>query len=395
MFTGFDRVINRRLIANLNKWKWYPEDVLPMWVADMDFLTPEPILNALRDALDHGILGYELASRSLLEMVAGRMKKLYGWAVSPEMIVPLPNVNVGYRVAASVTCKIGEGVLVQPPVFYHFIDFPNHYGLRRQDAPLQCLDRDQVIWYELDADNFRQVIHSGGVRTSFFLLCNPHNPVGRVFTADELKWLASICEKNSITICSDDIHSELLLGNAKYIPLAALSPLIAERTITLIGPGKTFNVSGLGCAFAIIPQIELRQRFTEELERLAIEVSSLGLVAARAAYSGACDDWLSALLGYLTTNRDYLVGFIASELPQLRTTVPDATYMAWLDCKGYIQAGVITGSAQEFFLEKAKVAFYDGASFGPGGEGFVRLNFACPRSVLEEGLLRLKKALTG
>lgn len=389
----FDRFINRRSIANLNKWNWYPEDVLPMWLADMDFLTPEPIVNALRRTLDHGILGYERASQSLFEKVAERMNRLYGWAVSPEMIIPVPSVNVGYRIAASVICKAGEGVLIQPPVFYHFIGFPKDYGLTRQDALLHRIHHGRVIRYELDADVFRQAIHSGGAKTSMFLLCNPHNPVGRIFSANELDWLAGVCAENDIVVCSDDIHNELLLGDAKYTPLAARSPQIAERTITLLGPGKAFNISGLSCAFAIIPQAALRQQFSGELERLALEVNSLGLAAARAAYSGDCDDWLAALCSYLTANRDYLVAFIESELPRLRTTVPDATYLAWLDCNQYIQTGEITGSPQAFFLEKAKMALSDGAAFGPGGEGFVRLNFACPRSVLDEGLMRILKAL--
>ena len=389
----FDRFVNRRGIANLNKWKWYPEDVLPLWLADMDFLTPEPIIAAIRRALEHGILGYERASQALLELVAGRMNRLYGWVVSPDTIIPIPSVNVGYRIAASVVCTAGEGVLIQPPVFYHFIGFPKDYGFTRQDAPLRRLDRGRIMLYELDADTFQQAIHSGGAKTSLFLLCNPHNPVGRIFSADELDWMAGVCAENDIVICSDDIHQELVLGDAKYIPLAAHSPQIAGRTITLLGPGKAFNVSGLCCAFAIIPQAALRQRFAEELERLALDVNSLGLAAARAAYSGDCDEWLAALRGYLTANRDHLVTFIDRELPRLRTTAPEATYLAWLDCNSYLHTGEMTGSPQAFFLEKAKVALSDGATFGPGGEGFVRLNFACPRSVLDESLTRIAKAL--
>ena len=389
----FDRFIDRRSIANLNKWKWYPEDVLPMWLADMDFLTPAPIVDALRRTLEHGIFGYERASQSLFEQIAERMKRLYGWEVAPEMILPIPNVNIGYRLAASVVCQAGEGVLVQPPVFPQFIVFPQTYGLRRQDAPLRCVDHGRAIHYELDRDVFRQAIHSGGVKTGMFLLCNPHNPIGRIFSADELDWMAEVCAENDIVICSDEIHNELLLGEAKYTPIAARSPQIAERTITLLGPGKTFNISGLGCAFAIVPGDALRQRFSEELERGALEVNSLGLAAARAAYSGECDDWLAALRSYLTANRDHLIAFIGNELPRLRATIPDATYLAWLDCNPYIQTGEITGSPQAFFLEKGRVALSDGADFGLGGEGFVRLNFACPRSVLDDGLNRILRAL--
>lgn len=393
MSSEFDRVINRRAISNLNKWKWYPADVLPMWIADMDFLTPQPILDALRGALAHGILGYELASPSLLEAIAGHLIRSYGWQVSPEMIVPAPGVNVGLRVAALVTCRPGDGVLVQPPVFYHFIDFPGAYGFKRQDAPLRRSDRGRVVDYQFDAGVFEAAIHSGGARTSLFLLCNPHNPIGRVFAPSELKRMAQLCEEHDIALCSDDIHNRLLLGDASYTPLAALSPGAGERTITLLGPGKAFNISGLACAFAVIPQAALRQRFAAELERFDLGVNSLGLVAAREAYSGDCDDWLSALRAYLTDSREYLMQYVAEELPGIRAAKPDATYLAWLDCTELVQTGRIVGPPKDFFLEKGKVALHDGAAFGPGGEGFVRLNFACPRSVLEDGLARMKKAL--
>lgn len=282
---------------------------------------------------------------------------------------------------------------MQPPVFYHFLDFAEAYGLKRQDAPLRRTLRGRIIHYELDVDAFRRALGSGGARTAMLLLCNPHNPVGRVYSVDELDWIASVCAENDIVICSDDIHNELLLGDAEYTPLAARSPQVAERTITLIDPGKACNVSGLGCAFAVIHQPALRQRFSHEVERLVLEVNNLGLAAARAAYSGECDDWLAALRQYLTANRDYLLAFLASELPAMNITIPDATYLAWLDCNPYLQTGKITESPGEFFLEHAKVALFDGAAFGAGGEGFVRLNFACPRSVLEDGLKRKAKAL--
>jgi cystathionine beta-lyase len=392
MSYDFDSCIDRRSIANLNKWNWYPEDVLPLWIADMDFRTPEPILDALRAALDHGILGYEFASSSLLELVAGRAQQVWGWTIAPESIVALPNVNIGYRVAASSACRAGEGVLMQPPVFYDFVDFPPAYGLVRQVAPLRRVDQGQVIRYEFDLDLVRQAIHDG-VKTGMFLLCNPHNPVGRIFSVDEMTRLASLCKEKDILLCSDDIHHELLLGEAAYTPIAALAPDIGERTITLFGPGKGYNMSGLGCAFAVIPDAVRRRRFTQELGRLSLFPSSAGLIAARVVYSGACDEWLAAVRAYLTANRDALVTFVKQELPGLATTIPDATYLAWVDCSEYIRAGIITGSPSEFFLKKAQVALSDGAPYGPGGESFVRLNFACPRAVLEEALQRIKQAL--
>lgn len=393
LFAEFDQCGNLRAIANLIKWKTYPEDVLPMWVADMDFPAPQPIRATIQRELEHGVLGYASASFPLFEQIAGRMQRLYDWKVAPESIVPISSVNVGYQVAASLVCKPGEGVLIQPPVYYRFVDFPATYHLTRQDEPLRRVQQGRTIAYEFDRERFQRALNARA-KTAMFLLCHPHNPTGYIFAEEELEWMANMCVENDTLICSDDIHHELLLGGARYTPLAARVPHLAERTITLIGAGKSFNVSGLSCAFAIIPQAALRQRFARELDRLGLEVNCLGLAAAQAAYSDACDDWLAALCDYLTANRDYLVSFIAQELPGMRTTVPDATYLAWLDCSAYVQTGEITGSPYEFFLQRAKVALTDGATYGPGGENFVRLNFACSRSILEEGLQRMRQALS-
>lgn len=393
LFAEFDQCRNLRSIANLIKWQWYPEDVLPMWVADMDFPAPQPIRAAIQRVLDHGVLGYASASFSLFEQIAVRMRRLYDWKVAPESIVPISSVNVGYQVAASLVCQPGEGVLIQPPIFYRFVDFPATYHLTRQDAPLRLVQHGRTIAYEFDRESFTRALNAGA-KTAMFLLCHPHNPTGRIFSEEELEWMANVCVENDTLICSDDIHHELLLGEARYTPLAARVPHFAERTITLIGAGKSCNVSGLNCAFAIIPQPALRQRFARELERLGLEVNSLGLAAAQAAYSDECDNWLAALRAYLTANRNFLVNFIANELPHLRTTVPEATYLAWLDCSACVQAGDITGSPYDFFLQRAKVALTNGATYGPRGENFVRLNFACARSTLEEGLQRMRTALT-
>jgi cystathionine beta-lyase len=389
----FDQVIDRRAITNLNKWKFYPEDVLPLWVADMDFRTPEPILTELRCALDHGILGYELGSPELSALVAARLKRLYGWQVEAETIVPVLNVAAGYRVAASVVCTERRGVLVQPPVFHDFLEFQSLQGLTRQEAPLRRVDEGPIIRYALDLDAVKRAIHANDAATGMFLLCNPHNPVGHVFTPEELRALGSICAENDILLCSDDIHNELILDGAEYQPAAAVLPQMAEQIITFVGPGKGFNVSGLGCAFAVIPHAATRQRFTQEIWLRALHPSSMGLVAARGAYSGACEEWLTALRAYLTANRDFLAAFVQEELPGMRATIPEATYLGWLDCREYVDRGVIAGSAFEFFLKEGKVALIDGATCGPGGEGCVRINFATPRVILEEALGRMKQAL--
>ena len=226
-------------------------------------------------------------------------------------------------------------------------------------------------------------------RTRIFMLCNPHNPTGRVFRKDELEAMADICLKNDIIICSDEIHSDLVFSGNKHIPIASLSPEIAAKTITLIAPSKTFNIAGLKASVAIITDEELRKQFDGARKGLTGWVNLLGMVAMEAAYDQG-EAWLDTLLPYLEANRDYAFDFINNELPGVKMAKPEGTYLAWLDC----QKAEIEGKPSQFFQEHAKVAMNDGAWFGQGGEGFVRLNFGCPRSMLEESLDRMKEALT-
>lgn len=390
----FDHVTERRG-SNSLKWQRYPKDVLPLWVADMDFPAPQPVLAALRARVKHGIFGYETLSKELAETTAARMQKLYGWQVSPERVLAVPGVVAGFNLAARAFCRAGHGILIQPPVYPPFLTVHENVGLVRQLAPLKQVDQGNRLHYEIDWPVFEAALHSGGARTDMFLLCSPHNPTGILYTSDDLARLADLCLKGDILICSDEIHSELLLGGKRHYPIASLSPEIAERTITLIAPSKTFNVPGLFCAFALVPNPELFERYQKTAERMSMHVNSLGMAGAQAAFSGACEDWLAELLQYLTANRDYLVGFVESELPVIKITVPDATYLAWLDCNVLLRNGWINDPPARFFLEKARVALNPGADFGPGGEGFVRLNFGCPRSTLAKALERMKSALKG
>jgi len=399
MSYDFDQVIERRG-SNSDKWESYPADVLPLWVADMDFSAPEPILAALRARVAHGIFGYEAPPKKLLEVVAQRMERLYGWQVTPEMVVLTPGVISGVNLAARVTCEPGDGILIQTPVYPPFLSVHEKVGLVRQLALLTQypargaqVDNEHTLQYEVDFDIFEAALNSGGARTRLFLLCQPHNPTGQVYSREQLTRMVEICLRSDIFICSDEIHSELLLGGAHHIPIAMLSTEIAARTITLVAPSKTFNVPGLYCGCAVIPNDELRQRFKKEVERLTFHISSLGMVATQASFSGECDNWLVELCRYLTANRDALVDFVATNLTGVRTTLPEATYLAWLDCNDLLRGGQISGSPYEFFLNKAKVALNDGEAFGPGGEGFVRLNFGCPRSTLMQALEQMRAAL--
>lgn len=392
--TSFDLVVDRRGTNSL-KWTRYGRDVLPMWVADMDFAAPEPVREALRAAVDHGVFGYELPSRKLAEVVAARMLRLYGWRISPEMVVATPGIVAGFKAAARAVCGSGGGVLVQPPVYHPFLELPEHTGTVRQTAPLRQVDDVHTLKYEIDWKAFSAGLNSMNARTEMFLLCHPHNPTGQIYNRSELERIAEICLRSGAVICSDEIHSELVLGGAKHLPLAGIDSEIGKRAITLVSASKTFNVVGLFCGFAIIPDAALRKRYRTVLEHLALHVNSLGQIAAEVALSGVCDPWLEALRGYLTENRNLIVDFVANELQGVRVTVPDATYLAWLDFGDLIEAGRVVPDPHAFLLKQAKVALNPGTEFGPGGATFARLNFGCPRATLLEALERIKAAVRG
>jgi cystathionine beta-lyase len=239
--------------------------------------------------------------------------------------------------------------------------------------------------YVVDRDKFESALEGS---TSLFLLCNPHNPVGRVFQREELEWMAEACLRKGVVICSDEIHGDLIFQGHRHTPLASLDPEIAANTITLIAPSKTYNLAGLQCSIAIIPNSELRQKFQAAGKGLVPWVNAMGLTATLAAYQEG-QDWLDQLLVYLEANRDYVWGFLSTQMPSLHMAKPEGTYLAWIDCR---EAG-IPGNPQQFFLKTGRVALNDGTTFGRDGEGFVRLNFGCPRPILEEALQRMKLAL--
>jgi cysteine-S-conjugate beta-lyase len=385
MAYNFDEIPNRRNPNLLNKWTKYSKDVLPMWIADMDFQSPQPIRDALQKALDHGVLGYELPSKKLLETVAERMHRLYDWKISEEMIVSLTGVNIGYNVAARTFCTPHKGYLIQTPVYNEFHETEKKTGMLEIESPLVKLVDGNRIKYEVNFDVFGKAAK----KASIFLLCHPHNPIGHIYSREELKCIAEICIENDLIIVSDEIHSELLLGGTTFQPMATLSREIANRTITLISASKTFNVPGLFSAFAIIPNKKLRERYKETVFKMGIHVSSPGLFAARVAYSGKCDSWLRDLRRYLTDNRDWLADAVTQYMPEVRVTVPDATYLAWLD----FSALKLKPSPFQFFLTEAKVALSDGGKFGKGSEQFVRLNFGTSHKWLVEGFERMRKAI--
>jgi cystathionine beta-lyase len=382
---NFDRVPNRRQPGVANKWTLFPPDVLPMWIADMDFAAPPSILNALGRHVKHGDMGYQLPSQALLESIVARMDQIYNWKISTDMIVPISGVNSGYNVAVRTFCTSRHGYLIQTPVYNEFHETQKKTGVPQLEAPLAKQVVGNRIRYEADFDALKRAVR----KSNLFLLCNPHNPVGRLYSHEELKSMAQICLENNVLIVSDEIHSELLLDGNKFNPIACLGSEVANRTITLISASKTFNVPGLFCAFAIIPNAELRKSYIETVFKMGIHINSPGLVASRVAYSGRCDAWLKALRKYLTGNRDFLVDYIEKYIPQMRITIPEATYLAWMDCSEFN----LEPSPCEFFLKHARVALGEGRKFGEESAQFVRLNFGTSRRLLKRGLDRMNQAL--
>jgi cystathionine beta-lyase len=377
----FDTVPNRRA-SDSAKWNNFGEDILPMWVADMDFRSPKPVIEALRKHIDHGIFGYSLPPNKLKESIVDWVAKRHSWQISPDDLVFIPGVVTGFNLAAHAVTRPGDGYLVQTPTYGPFFGVEENAHLIQNEMELMQDDHGQ---YQIDMSTFSSAMTS---RTRIFMLCNPQNPTGRVFHKEELESMAEICMKNDTIICSDEIHSDLVFSGNKHIPIASLDPEIAEKTITLIAPSKTFNIAGLKGSVAIITNEQLRKQYDTARKGLTGSVNLLAMVAMKAAYAEG-ENWLDALLEYLENNRDYLAKFVDEELPGVNMASPEGTYLAWLDCRDV----KIDGKLDEFFKENAKVAMNDGTWFGKGGEGFVRLNFGCPRLTLINGLNRMKEAI--
>lgn len=380
---NFDETIERRGTDSA-KWHYYGEDVLPMWVADMDFRSPEPVLQALRERVDHGVFGYAMDAPELRQVLCDRMASRYQWEIEPSDIVFLPGLVTGLNLVSQAIGAPGDGVLVTTPVYPPFLSAPTNQGRELHQAELAVEVKGQQLHYTVDTDAFTAAIQPN---TRLFLLCNPHNPIGRAYQRAELLQMAEICLRREMIICADEIHSDLQLGDSRHIPIASLDPEIAARTITLIAPSKTYNLPGLGCSAAIIQNPELRQQVNQAAAGIVPHVNVLGYVAALAAYRDS-EAWLQDMLAYLTENRDLVVNFLTEKLPVVRFTNPEATYLAWMDCRGL----ELEVAPQQFCLEQAKVALNGGEAFGRGGEGFVRLNFGCPRPLLKQGLARLQAA---
>jgi len=369
----FDHLIDRQGTWS-DKWSKYAgTETLPMWVADTDFRSPDAVINALKNRVDHGVFGYTRTPETLNRVFTERMKRLYNWSITAEDLIWLPGLVCGLNLATRALSSHEQGVITAQPIYPPFISAPAHSARVLTTIPMN----DRII----DFDALEQAITA---ETKLLLFCNPHNPGGGVYRRHELERLAQIIINHDLLICSDEIHCDLILEpELNHTPIASLNEEIASRTITLMAPSKTWNIAGLACSVAVIQNSELRRRFNQVRRGIVPDVNLLGYTAAEAAYSYG-DDWNRAQCEYLRVNRDLLQAEITN-IPSLTMQRNEATYLAWIDAT---QLGV--ENPQRLF-ESHGVGLSDGQDFG--ASGFVRLNFGCPRSRVEEAIRRIKLAV--
>ena len=349
MTFDFDQVFDRHDTGS-TKWSRYPADVLPMWVADMDFAAPPVIIQALQKRLEHPLLGYSVAQDDLRNAIVADLWKKYTWRVEPQELIFLPGVESGFNMALHALVQPQQNVVVQTPNYPPLRHAPGHWGLNKVELGFDALPDGT---YATPLQALRQSLEGGGA----LLLSNPHNPLGKVFPREELQAVANICLEQDAWIISDEIHAELCFDGRVHLPIATLSPEIARRTITLMSASKAYNIAGLKTSFMIIQDKAVRERVNHARCGLVDSVNPLGLEATRIAYSEA-GPWLAGLMGYLQGNRDYLVDAVRTRLPGVTMNVPQSTYLAWLDC-----SALGLDNPQQFFLEQARVGLSAGLDF--------------------------------
>lgn len=374
---NFDQSIDRRPFWS-TKWTRYPPDVLPFWVADMDFRAPESIVDALRQRVEHGIYGYTRTPDSLVAACLEWLAREFSWEVDPDWLVWVPGVVPGFNMACRIAGDPGDGVMIPVPAYHPFLSAPRH---GEREALLVPLSETERGWC-MDLDAMEEAVTR---RTRMVLFCNPQNPTGRAYAPDELVALGEFALRHDLILCSDEIHCSIILDATKtHTPMATLGPEIAKRTITLMAPTKTFNIPGIGCAFAVIEDAKLRARFTHARVGLVHGIGPLAYVACEAAFREH-GPWLGALLDYLRDNRDLLEQSVAA-IPGISMRHVEATYLGWIDTR---ELGLEDPGR---YFEQHGLGFSNGVDFG--GPGFVRWNFGCPRSLLSEGIERLEAAVT-
>ncbi|TYP71278.1 MalY/PatB family protein [Paenibacillus methanolicus] len=382
----FDRRINR---TGKGTYKWDQseklfgrKDILPLWVADMDFEPPKEVVEAIVERAQEGIYGYTIRTEAYYEAIAGWMSRRHGWNVAHEWITSSPGVVPALSLIVMAFTEPGDGVILQSPVYYPFYDVIKMNGRNVLDNAL-ILNEER---FEIDFD----LLEEQAKEAKLMLLCSPHNPGGRVWTREELTRIGEICLKHGVLIVADEIHHDLVFSGHKHTAFASISEAFAQQSFTCVATSKTFNLAGLQAASVIIPNAELRRKYNYLLKTLSIHMESFfGQTAVVAAYNHG-DEWLDQLLVYLEDNRDFLIDYVTREIPQVKPMKPEGTYMVWLDCRA------ISENPQELkklMFERAGVAFSEGSVFGRQGQGYLRVNLACPRSLLAEALDKFAQAV--
>ena len=358
-------------------------DVIPMWIADMDFSTPPFIIEALRERLNHEILGYSFRPDSYFDSFINWVSELHGWEIQQEWIEFSPGVVPALNLCTLAYTSPGDEIIIQPPVYPPFFGAVNDHGRKLVFNPLLETDKGWIM----DFDGLRRAITS---HSRMLILSNPHNPVGRAWTREELNELAEICHEKGIIILSDEIHSDLMLPGVDHTPLASLSEKTASITVTCMAPSKTFNLAGLSTASMIISDPGLMEKYRQTLVGLHMHLGNVfGNVASEAAYTHG-REWLAQLMSYLEGNVELVIDFCRERLPQIRPVRPEATYMIWLDCR---PMGLNSSELNRFFVGQAGVGMNEGSRFGPGGEGFMRMNLACPRATVKQAMEQIETAI--
>ena len=382
----FDKLINRAdtncVKYDLRKQVFGNPDVLPMWVADMDFETPDFVRKAVIERAEHPVYGYHFKDRPYFESIAGWLKRRHQWEVPTEWMSFTPGVVCGFTMAVLAFTKPGDEIIIQSPVYPPF-----HHAVTSQGRKLvynTLVDRGEG--YEM---NFDQLVEQAKT-AKMLILCNPHNPVGRCWTRNELLFLGEICMKNNLLVISDEIHCDLVLSGYRHLPFASLDKEFAQRSITFHAASKTFNLAGLATSTAIIPNEGLRKIYTDFVSNLEAHLGNIfGKVATQAAMTQG-DEWLAQLLDYVQGNIDYVSDFLTANLPKVQFHKPQATYMMWLDFNG---CGLSEEDLWQKMTQEAQLGFNRGKDFGIEGSGFFRINLACPRATVEEAMRRLKRVL--
>ena len=374
--------------SNCLKWDKREEvfgraDVIPMWIADMDFSTPPFIIEALRERLNHEILGYSYRPDAYFNSFIRWASEMYEWEIRREWIEFSPGVVPALNMCTLAYTSPGDEIIIQPPVYPPFYGAVNDHGRKLVFNPLPETDKGWIM----DFEGLRRAITS---RSRMLILSNPHNPVGRAWTREELNQLAEICHEKGIIILSDEIHSDLTLPGVKHVPLASISEKAASITVTCMAPSKTFNLAGLSTSSVIISDPELMEKYRHTLVGLHMHLGNIfGNIASEAAYTHG-HAWLAELMYYVEGNVDLVMNFCHDRLPQIRPVRPEATYMIWLDCRAM---GLNSTELNRFFVEQAGVGMNEGFRFGPGGEGFMRMNLACPRATVKKALEQIETAI--